>query len=489
MGFDDRNPVIVGVGQFKQQLEDVSLAEEQYVLMEQALRLAADDAGAPKLLTDIDRLLVIGGMWSYPDPGRLIADAVGSSNARTFLTAMGGNMPQATVSDCCQRIAAGEMEIAAVVGGEAVYSKNKLRKLGEDLSKSGVDLEKAERFGENVSMSSQHERDKGFLMPTQIYPLFESAIRAHRKETHYEHRMRISSLWEGFNRVAAANEHAWVQTPMTAEEIMEPTADNRMVGYPYTKAMNANSFVDFGGAIIICSVAKARSLGIDSDNWVFPHSATDGHATFLFSERDNFHESPAIRVTSKRCLELADISIDNVGPMDLYSCFPSVVQITMNELGIDPERAATTTGGLSFFGGPMNSYVIHAIASTIDEIRKTGEYGFVHANGGYATKHACAVYHNKPPKGQFRRMNVQEEIEASPKREVEENPIGKSVVEAYTVLHGREGPEKALMTTLMEDGKRALASTSDAQTMQSMMSEEYVGKTLEFSANGSFEFV
>ena len=489
MGFDDRNPVIVGVGQFKQQLEDVSLAEEQYVLMEQALRLAADDAGAPKLLTDIDRLLVIGGMWSYPDPGRLIADAVGSSNARTFLTAMGGNMPQATVSDCCERIAAGEMDIAAVVGGEAVYSKNKLRKLGKDLSKSGVDLEKAERFGENVSMSSQHERDNGFLMPTQIYPLFESAIRAHRKETHYEHRMRISSLWEGFNRVAAVNEHAWVQTPMTAEEIMEPTADNRMVGYPYTKAMNANSFVDFGGAIIICSVTKARSLGIDSDNWVFPHSAADGHATFLFSERDNFHESPAIRVTSKRCLELADISIDNVGPMDLYSCFPSVVQITMNELGIDPERAATTTGGLSFFGGPMNSYVIHAIASTIDEIRKTGEFGFVHANGGYATKHACAVYHNEPPKGQFRRMNVQEEIEASPKREVEENPIGKSVVEAYTVLHGREGPEKALMTTLMEDGKRALASTSDGQTMQSMMSEEYVGKTLEFSASGSFEFV
>ena len=489
MGFDDRNPVIVGVGQFKQQLEDVSLAEEQYVLMEQALRLAADDAGAPKLLTDIDRLLVIGGMWSYPDPGRLIADAVGSSNARTFLTAMGGNMPQATVSDCCERIAAGEMDIAAVVGGEAVYSKNKLRKLGKDLSKSGVDLEKAERFGENVSMSSQHERDNGFLMPTQIYPLFESAIRAHRKETHYEHRMRISSLWEGFNRVAVANEHAWVQTPMTAEEIMEPTADNRMVGYPYTKAMNANSFVDFGGAIIICSVAKARSLGIDSDNWVFPHSATDGHATFLFSERDNFHESPAIRITSKRCLELADISIDNIGPMDLYSCFPSVVQITMNELGIDPERDATTTGGLSFFGGPMNSYVIHAIASTIDEIRKTGEYGFVHANGGYATKHACAVYHNKPPKCQFRRMNVQEEIEASPKREVEENPIGKSVVEAYTVLHGREGPEKALMTTLMEDGKRALASTSDAQTMQSMMSEEYVGKTVEFSASGSFEFV
>ena len=235
------------------------------------------------------------------------------------------------------------MEIAAVVGGEAVYSKNKLRKLGKDLMKSGADLENAEKFGENVSMSSQHERDNGFMMPTQIYPLFESAIRAHRHESHYDHRKRISSLWEGYNQVAATNEHAWVQTPMTAQEIMEPTPENRMVGYPYTKAMNANSFVDFGGALIICSAGAAQSLGISSDKWVFPHAATDGHATYLFSERDNFYESPAIRITSEACLELANITIDDVGPMDLYSCFPSVVQITMNELGIQPDRTTTTT--------------------------------------------------------------------------------------------------------------------------------------------------
>ena len=69
---------------------------------------------------------------------------------------------------------------------------------------------------------------------------------------------------------------------MTAQEIMEPTPENRMVGYPYTKAMNANSFVDFGGALIICSAGAAQSLGIPSDKWVFPHAATDGHATYFF---------------------------------------------------------------------------------------------------------------------------------------------------------------------------------------------------------------
>ena len=128
MAFHDRAPVIVGVGQYKQQLSDVSKANEQYLLMEQALRAAADDANCSELLRSIDRMLVIGGMWSYPDPGRLISDSVGSLEAKTFLTAMGGNMPQASVSDCCQRIAAGEMDVAVVVGGEAVYSKNKLKK-------------------------------------------------------------------------------------------------------------------------------------------------------------------------------------------------------------------------------------------------------------------------------------------------------------------------------------------------------------------------
>ena len=184
---------------------------------------------------------------------------------------------------------------------------------------------------------------------------------------------------------------------MTAQEIMEPTPENRMVGYPYTKAMNANSFVDFGGALIICSAGAANLLGYLLTNGSF-HMLQQMDTLLFFFRAHNFHESPAIRITSKACLELADITIDDVGPMDLYSCFPSVVQITMSELGIQPDRTTTTTGGLSFFGGPMNSYVIHAIASTVDAVRASEEYGFIHANGGYATKHACAVYSNQPPK-------------------------------------------------------------------------------------------
>ena len=204
------------------------------------------------------------------------------------------------------------------------------------------------------------------------------------------------------------------------------------------------------------------------------------------SERDNFFESPAIRLTGNRCLELAGVTIDDIGPMDLYSCFPSVVQITMQELGISSDREVTTTGGLSFFGGPMNSYVIHAIASTVDAVRATGKMGFVHANGGYATKHACAVYGNEPPEIDFRREDLQNEIDAHPTRAVDESPSGDSVIEAYTVLHGREGPEKALITAIMADGRRALTSSVDFSLIENMLEEEFIGKDMFFKPDGEF---
>ncbi|MBG01481.1 MAG: acetyl-CoA acetyltransferase [Acidimicrobiaceae bacterium] len=482
---DARSPVIVGVGQYKQKLDDVTSALEQYRLMEEAVRLAAQDAGCSTLLQSIDQMIVIGGMWGYPDPGQLIADAVGSPEAKTFLSAMGGNMPQACVSEASELISANKTDVVVITGGEAVYSKNKLKKLGLELSRTGQELDPATPFGKNIPMSSEHERERGFFMPTQIYALFESAIRASLGESQEGHRNRIAALWEKFNKVAVSNPYAWVRSPMTAEEIKTASPTNRMVGYPYTKSMNANSFVDYGGAIIVCSVEKAETLGVSRDRWIFPYAATDGHASYLFSERDNFYESPAIRITGKRCFELAGISVDDIGPMDLYSCFPSCVQLIMKELDITSDRIVTTTGGLPFFGGPMNSYVIHAIASTVDAIRETGEMGYVHANGGYATKQACGIYGSSPPSEPFKRDNVQTAIDQYPIREVDKSPEGRATIEAYTVMHGREGPERALISTLMDDGRRALASSEDESMMLALMKDEYIGNSIDILPNGA----
>ncbi len=484
MTIDERTPVVVGVGQYRQQLDDPTQALEQYRLMEEALRAAGSDSGSA-VLAQLDEVVVIGGMWRYPDPGRLIADAVGATSARTVLTAMGGNMPQAILNDAAARIAAGSVDVVAITGGEAVYSKNKLRGLGLDLPRTGYDLPPAGGFGTELPMSSSHELERGFTTPTEVYPLFESAIRADRGESHDEHRRRIGTLWAGFNAVAVANPYAWSRTPMTAEEIITASPSNRMVGYPYTKVMNANSFVDFGAAVVVCSASRARALGIAPDQWVFPVAGAEGTATERFSERAVFHESPAIREVGRRCLALAELTIDEIGPIDLYSCFPSVVQLSMRALGIAESRPVTTTGGLTFFGGPMNSYVLHAIASTVEAVRATGRPGFVHGNGGYATKHSCGVYAPSAPSFGFRLEDVQAAIDTYPTRAVDEAPDGIGRVESYTVMHGKDGPDRALLTLIMADGARALGHSRDHDVMADMTEIEYVGRSARITPSGA----
>ena len=84
-------------------------------LMIRALRAAGSDAGSDRLLALIDRLAVPQGSWTYPDPARLVADGVGAPSARSHLVELG--IPQqALINDAVLAIAAGESEVAAVVG-------------------------------------------------------------------------------------------------------------------------------------------------------------------------------------------------------------------------------------------------------------------------------------------------------------------------------------------------------------------------------------
>ncbi len=187
------------------------------------------------------------------------------------------------------------------------------------------------------------------------------------------------------------------------------------------------------------------------------------------------------------CLELAGLGVDDLGPIDLYSCFPSAVELTMAELGIDESRTVTTTGGLSFFGGPMNSYVLHAIASTVEQVREGERPGLVQGNGGYVTKQSFCVYGIEPPAAGFALGDAQDAIDRHPRRFVDEHPEGRGRIDSYTVLFGREGPERALLTALLPDGRRALASTRDPAVIEDMTNVEYVGRQVDLRPDGEAE--
>ena len=68
-----------------------------------------------------------------------------------------------------------------------------------------------------------------------------------------------------FSKVAEAQpEYAWIPKYRSPEEIAGPNAEanNRWVGYPYTKFMNANDNIDGAASWLMCSVATAKRLGV-----------------------------------------------------------------------------------------------------------------------------------------------------------------------------------------------------------------------------------
>ena len=499
-----RTPVIVGVGQHVQRTDDLAAADDATALIAHAVRAAASDSGAAHdLIRRADALAVVSTLtWRYGDPARLVAEQLGIS-PRRIVTPMGGNSPQSLVNAAATKILSGDIDLAILTGGEAWRTRMRARRNDIALDWPKVDpavleSEPPEVWGHELEMSNQAETDLGLVMPIQVYPMFETAIRAARAADGVaadEHLAQVGAMWARFSDVASANPYAWRRESLSGAEIITPGPGNRMVGLPYTKAMNSNNDVDMAAAVIICSAERAEALGVPRDRWVFPHAGTDCHEHPFISERDVFHRTPAIEIGGAAVLDLAGTSIDEIAHLDLYSCFPSAVQLGAQSLGINPyteQRSLTQTGGLAFAGGPWNEYVMHAIAAMVATLRDDpGSLGLVWANGGFVTKHAFGVYSSEPPTNDFRHRDPQAEIDALPRTELA--PLDAAIttdctIEAYTVMHGRDGaPETAWAALRLPDQRRIWGRTSERATVDHLVVGEHVGDAVRVVADHGFE--
>jgi len=484
----ETTPVLVGVAHVDQRVPTPSEAKEPLALMIDASRRAAEDAGSRALLDAVTSVRVERGLWRYGDPGKAVAERLGLGGVETAITPFGGNFVQTLVNRTALDIQAGRHEAVLLTGAECGYSQAKARKTGEKPRWSEAPGEPA-WIGEEVPMVSELEQDRGIRQPIQFYPIFENALRYHRGESIAAHLERISELWAGFSRVAADNPYAWIRQPLSAEEIRTPSARNRPVSFPYPKLMNSNNSVDQGAALIMCSLAAARRLGVPEERVIYLHSGTDAHDTYYVSNRENFHSSPAIRVAGRRVLELAGVRPEELGYRDVYSCFPVAVQVAAEEIGLDLQQPQTVTGGLTFAGGPLNNYVMHAIARMAELLRDDpGAKGLITANGGFLTKHAFGVYSTEPPAQPFRHEDVQEEVDRFPTREADGAFSGRGTTEAYTVMYGAQGPAVAHVSVLTPAGARTWANTRDPEIMDAMVREEFCGHPVTVTAEGDAAF-
>lgn len=494
MAPDPRTPVVVGVCQRGQRLEDPTAGLEPVDLLATAACAALADAGAPLTVDTVAIAEILS--WRYPDPGALLGRRLGIEARRTILTTTGGNSPQMLVHRLGAAITAGTVDVALLGGVECMYSRRRARRIDP---KRWLDWTPAddppcsEVLGDDRPGSTQYEMAHRALAPTQVYPLLETALRHAHGHGVEEHQRHIATLWSNLAAVASENPYAWSPLAYTPDEIRVPGADNRIACFPYTKRMCANLDVDQAAVVVLCAYEAARAAGVSEDRMVFPLAGADAHDHFFITERDSLAASTAIGIAATAALGAAGLGIDDVARFDLYSCFPSAVQLALDSIGLagptHDDRPITMTGGLPFAGGPGNNYTTHAIAAMVEACRRDPDsVGLVTALGWYATKHSVGLYSSRPPEHGFRAVDpatTQRAVDGRPRREPAGLLDGDVTVEATSVAFDRDGtPTIAIIAALTPDGRRALANTADTDTMLAMCAEPWEGRTVRLRADG-----
>ncbi|BBX37357.1 acetyl-CoA acetyltransferase [Mycolicibacterium mageritense DSM 44476 = CIP 104973] len=487
MALDPRTPVLAGYGQVNQR--DESPDVEPVDLMASAARAAAD----PRVVEAVDSVRVVNLLsWHYRDPGLLLAQRIRADDARTRYTGVGGNVPQTLVNEACRDLMAGRADVVLIAGAETWRTRTRLRRRGlsSDWTRQDDSVPEAVGAHDGVPMAGEAEIRIKLDRPAYVYPMFEQALRIAAGEKPDEHRRRIGELWSRFSAVAADNGHAWSRDRLSAEQIWQPGPGNRMISWPYTKLMNSNNMVDQGAALVLTTVEKATYLQIPTDRWIFPHAGTDAHDTYAIGERAEFYRSPAIRIGGRRVLELAGVGADDIELIDVYSCFPSAVQVAAAELGLplgDPNRPLTVTGGLTFAGGPWNNYVTHSIATMAERLAaEPGRRGLITANGGYLTKHSFGVYGTEPPAHEFRWEDVQPVVDQEPTRTALVEWTGVGTVETWTTPFNRDGePEKAFLAVRTPDDARTLVRVTDADQVRATVADDIAGAKIQVHPDGT----
>lgn len=492
---DAHTPILVGCGQVTQREPDPAKALSPLDLTAEACREAANDAGpGQKLLENLDTLALLRSFsdtsWRFASPfggskhpPKSLAARLGAQNApRLLYTHPGGNMPQWLINRLSEMVTRGEVQAALVCGGEALATQKAAQRAGLQLDWNEDPGGEPETWG--VATRGWNDMEDRHRMAGAIfaYPMIENAIRGAKGHSIPEHMLAMGRLFARFAKVAAHNPLADRRDGFTAEQLATVNESNPFIGFPYPKLMNANAFIDQSAAVILTSVAKAKELGIPREKWVYLHGCADTYDHWFLSDRINYHTSPAMRIAAREAFAMAECDVDDMAFFDLYSCFPSAVEIACAEMGIDETdpRGLTVTGGLPYFGGPGNNYVTHSIAEMMNKVRaQPGAKGMVTANGNYVTKQAVGIYSTEPPAKPFAPKDpktYQAEIDADKGPQVTEFAEGAAEIETYTVIHDRKGPSFGLLFGRLDDGSRFIANTpADPALLAEMEAKDYLG--------------
>ncbi|MFK7898757.1 MAG: hypothetical protein AB8G23_23185 [Myxococcota bacterium] len=482
-------PVIVGVSSINEHAEDPLSIGEPLALMEKALLQAAEDAGEKQLLQQMDSIWMPRGFWSYADPGRLLAEKVGASGVRSVVAEVG--VLQTTVlGAAATALAEGRGEVAVIIGAEARDRASRLQRQGLDVPLTEqAEGQPDETMSPAAEIMGAFEIELGLITPTIQYAMIDNALRYQEGQSMAAHREELGALWGDFNKVAVGNEHAWNRTAMTPKEIVEPSASNRMLAYPYTKSLVSQWNVNQAGCLILCTYGKAKALGLDESRFIYPLAVTDSEYMVTLSERGELHRSPGFALAGEQALSHIGRGIEDIDLFELYSCFPASVRIQQRELGLDLGHRVTQTGGMTFGGGPLNNFVVQSWAKMVESMRaESAELGLVTAVSGLLTKQGVSVF-GREPSVAFGHAQVTEAArEKTATVSVDREAQGRARVTAYTVSHDRNAAQGVPLICDFEDGRRTLRVVADEALAEEGERAELCGREVEVGPEGAVRF-
>ncbi len=481
MSRPEQIPVIVGVGEFVDRPAQPGEAQEPLALMAEALRQADADAGGG-FLSRVESLELVGLIsWPYADPVGQLCRRMDIQPQYRNNAPMGGETPVRLVHQAALRIARGEIAVAAVVGGEAMHARSRAKKEKAKLAWTPQPpADQVTQFASSRFELSAVAKQLGVMDPAQIYPLYEMAAQKSWQQTPAQAQDESARLWAQYAQVAAENPSAWITRAPDAAQIGTVSKDNRLINWPYPKFMVANPNVNQAAAVIVTSLAQARAAGIPEERIVHVWGGADAREPENYLLRDRYDRSTAQAKVLKAAVRLAGGKAESFDHLELYSCFPVVPKMALRELGLDPqEHVPTVTGGLSFFGGPLNNYMSHAVCAMVRKLREQPQsLGLLYGQGGYVYKHHALVLSTRAaPAPLALEHSVQAAADAArePVPALAENYTGPAQVETYTVLYARDGePLHGIVVLRSPDGRRSMAKVAvdDRESMALLLSTE-----------------
>src|SRR3954449_5835889 len=467
---EDRIPVIVGVGEIVDRPKEIADGLEPLALLEQALKRAETDSGA-KLLGELGSLDVVNFLsWRYRDPEKQLAARLGANPAHCYYGPVGGETRIRYIHEAAKRIARGECSVAVVCGAEAQSTATKAERGGITLpwTPFAHDVEEPKR---GAVFQKPMAVKLGVFRPITVYPLYESATSAHWGQTPREALAESGELWSTYSKVASENPNSWMKKALAPEEITTATPENRLIAWPYTKLMVANPTVNMGGAVLLTSLAKARAAGVPEDRLVYVWGGASAEEPRDYLLRDQFYESHPQNAVLKAVMDLVEGDGNKFDAIELYSCFPCVPKMARRTLGLGSDVQPTVTGGLTFFGAPLNTYMTHAAVAMVRKLRQGGKLGLLYGQGGFVTKHHGLVLSRVAPK-QALAQDTSVQAEADRNRgkvpDFVDTASGKGKVEAFTVIYRSNGEiEHGVVMMRTANDARALARVpaSDSATL------------------------